>query len=71
MALYLTSIDLNLTAQELTTIFQLVNRFHTQGAANDANLASSILLALNQILNPRGFEATITIHGTIIMVILD
>ena len=73
MALFLTSININLIAQELVTIIQQVNRFHilNREAANDVDTTTGILLALNQILNPREFEATVTIHGTIIMVLMD
>ena len=72
MAVYLRGISLQLTAQDLTDIINHVNRFHqlTRDAVDYQADVTGILLSLNQILNPRGFEATITLNHTIIMVML-
>ena len=73
MALYLTSINFDMTAQELVTIVNSVNRFHQLHPAADSyeDDCTAILLVLDRILNPLGFQATITLNNTIIMVLMD
>ena len=70
MALFLSSISLTLTAQEVTIIIHQLNRFHLLNveAVDYQDNVTAILLSLNQILNRWRFEAVTTHNHTIIMV---
>ena len=72
MALILASTKLTLTAQELVTVFSELNRFHQlpRTAPDFLDRCTAILVTLNGILNPREFEAVITVNDTIVMVML-
>ena len=70
MALFLSSDNLSLTAQDLTVIIHQINRFHLlhREATDYEDQVTAIITILNGIMNPFGFEATITHNRTIIMV---
>ena len=72
MAVYLGSITFQMTALELTTIVDGINRFHQLDptAQGYQNSITTLLLTLNQVVNPNGFEFTITNRNTLIMVML-
>ena len=73
MAVYLSNMNVQLTALELTTIVNEINRFHQLNPAAPGYQTSltTILLSLNQVVNPSGFEFTVTHMNTLIMVMMD
>ena len=73
MALFLNNISLELSAFELTIIFQELNNFHRLDKADTGygNRTTGIVTRLNQILNPHKFEATTTSDGRLLMVMMD
>ena len=73
MALFLQDTKMDLSAFQLTTLIHGINQFHQldHTAPDYVDKTTAIILAINQIINHKGFEMTVTSQRTLIMVMIS
>ena len=73
MALFLHDYMMDLSAFQVTTLINGINQFHQLDSTGQdyEDQITAIILVLNRIVNPKGFEMTVTNLHTLIMVLKE